>query len=817
MLKNYKFYLNNYQMQSIGCKAFYLKQMIKLEIPIPEFEIIDTSGNNLISKINTCAEKFNNKLLAVRSSSTNEDNRHKASAGKYFTKLYVQATSDAIKQAIQECYQKAHNEKIAIIIQEMIDCDSSGVLFTRGIKLSNLNYYIVESTWGQGSTLVQGLITPDYFEINRNTKSIIKQRIASKNTQCRQSGLCMVDKTKVKSSSISFNQLKKLIAIGEKIENHFGCPQDIEWGIKHNQIYIFQTRAITNLPNNSWFEPKVLNQMHVLDDSNIRENFSKATSILTYSFFKEMYYQSYKILLSALGVSNKIIHRVEPELRNLIIYLNGYIQYNLTNWHKILALFPFIKDKHSFLEQMMGVKYEMNSLYLQELGYLKSHVDFKSMFKLMHYIFTAKKQVKLFEKKFNKMRQSFESIKVTHLSLKALIQQIESQISSAKTLWKIPMINDCYVMIACGLFKKEAEKEGINSLNYLSQVDLSSINGLNQLNKIKEYTSSNWWKEEQTCIIKILNKLVRKKTLSEEELILYETHPEVFNKIYNYIHKYGPRCANEQMLELDTPYENPEMILTIINNFIPREKKPNTLPKLTRKLNFLFHHAKISIQLREKLRIYRAQLTMLNRRVFNAMGEYLWKLGVIDLPKDVFNLTLTELKDYSRGNIGSIIEIINQRKKKQKTIPPSRTIVRGPISLSVEYNLMEEPSLNTSNLDSTFAQGTAASPGNLTGKAIRINSIEDFIKINITKKNFSQDDNLILITQHLDPSWIPLFGKISGALVEYGGTLTHTAIAARESGIPMVVNVDPSFVASITDEQIIKLNGNTGLVQIISN
>ena len=788
----------------VGNKASYLNHLMGLGVNVPYFQIIDIQlkPENLESvklTIKKFLPKFNHKLIAIRSSSNHEDNRQQASPGKYLTKLYQSPNLENILDGIKECQQ---NSAMSVIIQEMIDPESSGVLFTQSINLSHLNTCQVESVWGQGFGIVQGLITPDCFQINRVDKSIIQQKMSTKKKEYRKDGLSKVDPRLINKTSISPQNLKKLVDLGLQIELSLGCPQDIEWCIKDNQIYILQTRPITNLPNNAWFEPKVLNQMNILDNSNIKENFCQATSPLTYSFFRQMYYQSYKILLSAIGVPKKSIHGVDIELKNLIVYLNGHIQYNLTNWHKILALFPFIKDKHSFLEQMMGVKYKMNQCYLQEFSYLKTNISFNSIFKLFNFILSAPKKVEQFEKKFIKMRQSWEAINLSYFSLRNLIVQIEQQINSSKKIWSVPMLNDCYVMVACGLFKKEAEKQKVDPNLYLATVELSDINGVQQLEKIAEQVQGvPWWQQNQLLIASILKALVHRKTLPEEGLPLFELHSNLFYQIVNYIKQYGPRCANEQMLELETPHEKPELILSIINNFIPVKKKKKDLPKLTRKLTYLLHHAKTSIRLREKLRLYRAQLTMLNRRVFNAIGEYLWKLSLIDTPKDVFQLYLSELTDYSRGSIGSIIEIIQLRKNLIIKDPPNRSIVRGPISLAINKNLLEEPELNVNNTNLTKC--TPVSPGIVEGKVI----LKDVTQLT--------DEKLILVTSHLDPSWIPLFGRLKGAIVEYGGTLTHTAIAARECGLPMVVNPDRKFLESLVDGQKIKMNANTGVVEII--
>ena len=133
--------------------------------------------------------------------------------------------SENIKGYINEKNIVDDNTKVSVIVQEMIDGDISGVMFTKD-PVSGDDTIIIESVLGLGEKLVQGEVTPAQIIINKNT-------------------LTMENKVGIKM--LSNNEIELLSKIGLELERFFKAPQDIEWSLKDGKIYILQTRNITTL------------------------------------------------------------------------------------------------------------------------------------------------------------------------------------------------------------------------------------------------------------------------------------------------------------------------------------------------------------------------------------------------------------------------------------------------------------------------------------------------------------------------------------------------------------------------------------------
>jgi Phosphoenolpyruvate synthase/pyruvate phosphate dikinase len=170
---------------------------------------------------------------AVRSSSVSEDSDSSSFAGMHHTGLEV-ADSEVLKE-VKKCWASLFSdraiiyrltkklnpyEEMAVIVQEMVDADISGVLFTENPDGSDEIY--IESTEGLGEKLVSGEITPAKAKLERESLEIVKQE-----------------------TGLSGSELKELAEKSLEIEEQFSSPQDIEWCIKDGEIFFLQSRPIT--------------------------------------------------------------------------------------------------------------------------------------------------------------------------------------------------------------------------------------------------------------------------------------------------------------------------------------------------------------------------------------------------------------------------------------------------------------------------------------------------------------------------------------------------------------------------------------------
>ena len=205
--------------------------------------------------------------VAVRSSATAEDLAGASFAGQQETILNVRG-SDSLIDAVQRCWYSLYTAQaifyrhrrgfreiavsMAVVVQEMLNADKSGVLFTIDPVLRNPYNMVIEAVWGLGEGLVSGALTPDHYKLDRDTFETVYEFIPEKQTMFRRDddgGVAARDVPAKKASArvLSTDELKKLVEIGNRVESHFGCPQDIEWGIEDGQVYMLQSRPITGI------------------------------------------------------------------------------------------------------------------------------------------------------------------------------------------------------------------------------------------------------------------------------------------------------------------------------------------------------------------------------------------------------------------------------------------------------------------------------------------------------------------------------------------------------------------------------------------
>ncbi|OGV95865.1 phosphoenolpyruvate synthase [Microgenomates group bacterium RBG_16_45_19] len=207
-----------------------------------------------------------NEAVAVRSSATAEDLPDASFAGQQATYLNIQG-DEAVVKAVQKCWaslfearaifyrqEKGFNHfkvGIAVPIQRMVQSDVSGVMFTVNPVNNDPFIIIVESVYGLGEMIVQGSATPDHFEVDRQKWTIRHKEISRQTAQLtRVSGLTKVRPVPVNKQSrqkVSDEVILKVAKLGQKLQDHYHFPQDIEWAYENGEVYIVQTRPITTM------------------------------------------------------------------------------------------------------------------------------------------------------------------------------------------------------------------------------------------------------------------------------------------------------------------------------------------------------------------------------------------------------------------------------------------------------------------------------------------------------------------------------------------------------------------------------------------
>lgn len=236
---------------NLGGKASALKKMFDENLPIPEFFVIDSekfqkyAGKELPESFKEAIlnkfDSLNTSKVAVRSSALNEDSMNAAWAGQL--ESYLNVGKKDLINAIQKCWDSIKTKRVkeyvknknikgelslAVIVQKMISSNSSGVIFTVNPVTKNKEEIVIEASLGLGKNVVQGKVTPNRFLLDKESLNIKDRYLQGK--------IVLEEK-----------QIKDLAQLALEIEKIFEFPQDIEWAIEKNKIYILQSRPITTL------------------------------------------------------------------------------------------------------------------------------------------------------------------------------------------------------------------------------------------------------------------------------------------------------------------------------------------------------------------------------------------------------------------------------------------------------------------------------------------------------------------------------------------------------------------------------------------
>lgn len=203
--------------------------------------------------------------VAVRSSASGEDSKQASAAGQYETTLAVQGLP-ALAEAVCACWASllspratAYRSRIgpgasdgaevamAVIVQQQLDADVSGVMFT---PTGSGGVTAIDSAWGLGPGVVAGMVTPDTYRVGQegtvtSTVNDKRTRVDRIGTQLLTRDVPVQDRQR---ATLDENIARELTALGEEVVETFGSPQDIEWAIADGKIWLLQARPITVAP-----------------------------------------------------------------------------------------------------------------------------------------------------------------------------------------------------------------------------------------------------------------------------------------------------------------------------------------------------------------------------------------------------------------------------------------------------------------------------------------------------------------------------------------------------------------------------------------
>ncbi len=741
---------------------------------------------------------------AVRSSGRAEDGSEHSHAGQFDTFLEVDAVDVSDKAA--QVWQSGFSERVskytelktgnvpleapAVVVQIMVPAIVSGVAFSADPVSGLRNRVVIAAIEGFGDALVSG-------EENGQNWMLQDGVVISAPTE---------------PPILDEQQIANIANLTLRAEQEFSYPQDVEWAIDRSGLHVLQSRAITTELK---IKPNIDTELNIFDNSNIVESYPGMVSPLTYSFAVHVYSRVYRAFVKLLGVRNKVVAENGAVFDNMLSRRNGRVYYNLVNWYRALALLPGFSLNKAHMETMMGVSEPLPAEVVDNIG----PPDAKGLGKLLELLRLVRAgfglvwaAVKLPVTKrafYKRLNQSLNSgLNLDTASATDLVREYRRLESELLDQWDASLINDFLCMMLFGASRNMLEKwlgaDGLSLHNdvMIGQGDIVSA--------------------EPAQRILEMGQIARQAGLDLrcDGLEKIQGHQQLFTAFNEYLEKFCDRCTEELKLESITLDQNPTPLINAIAASAAREH--DRRPSPTADYNQLFEGkplrkymaraviswTKARVRDRENLRFERTRVFGYARRLFLALGREYTALGAIDSPRDIFYLTKDEVIGSVEGfasspNLRALIALRKSEDGQWATQPdPAERIeIRGAASI------VDSQQGSHDIVECGVSQmGTGCSAGVVKATA---SVIRDPVNEQLEPGN-------ILVARHTDPGWIAVFSNASAIVVERGSLLSHSAIVARELGIPCVVGLK-NATHWIQGGELIEVDGGSGRVQKLND
>ena len=850
--------------------------------PVPKFIVLSEKEEVKLS----FSEK---EFFAVRSNFSAEDGGEHSFAGQFLTRLNVKR--EKVEEAVQEVFasyagsldykekanrgkeeycsqkqgkaeqgkaeqgkaeqekaeqKKAEQRKVGssvetVIIQEMLFPEKSGVLFTKNPK-GLLSEMVAVLGQGLGDKVVEdqeNVLTYHYFpgeslyqegKLRDNYMGDEKDADLEKASRIRLENENFADSKKDHRAGtivLTEKELKTLFTLGERIEQLFQKPMDIEFAIEGGKIYILQAREITTLDTHL--------PIRILDNSNISESFPGICLPLSVSFAKEMYCG----IFTSLGrrFLGKKVSSYKELFQRMVGEFSGRMYYEISSWYDILRLLPFSKKIIPVWQGMLGVSNE-------EISFSKKKPSFflkcRIAFLFCYYFLVSQRKMKALDCFFKERYASYTKQVEDEEDVKALFSLFLKMKEDLLREWDITLMNDMVSFISTHLYGKKTA---------FSLETMKPVRALSALKAVagKHGLDSEEYRREKKSYISAYGDRIEGELKLETRT--YRTNEELLDRwILDALEtekagrdsrgdfpkeKYSLRKdCSEAEHSMQKAYGKKDSFETDGVETDCAEKdceEPSRSEKSSEakpRKSFLYRLAESSCNNREISRLHRT-------RCFGLMRSIVDKIGEKTIGFDVYYLSLEELEEMLFSGKDFSLKIAREKelRKAYERLPVlSRVKLLGKVDrdpLEGEIRVLsyesfkgnkegigrepEEGKGETERKEDGESTprvffGRGVSKGIFRGEVLKIKRLQEI--------RVAEAKGKILLSYSTDPGWFPYLNMAEGLITERGSLLSHSAILARELEKPAVVNI-PNIMEELQSGDIVEIDGDLGICSVI--
>ena len=795
-------------------------------------------------------ENSRRTTVAVRSSATAEDLADASFAGQQDTFLNVQ--SDELLDALKACWASLWSERaiayreaqgivndglaMAVVIQEMCEADVSGVLFS--VSPFNQSVSVIESNWGLGESVVSGAITPDSFQVSRETGAVLEKTIATKREMVTDGGVSDVPDAKQDVPSLTDAQLKELTALGLGVESHYEQPMDIEWALADGEFVLLQARYITTpvsgrdavalgksaeTPKQRPSSKNALRKFPMVSESESVEklrqgeiqrlegcvdpygtvwchhNIAEVLPVplpMTWSIISKFMSGT-----GGLGEAYRSLgfypsKRVDNE--GILDLICGRIYVNLNREAELhFAGFPFAHDFNALKE------HPQQAMYAQAVPDItRSRASFWLKLPL-HVVRMSKAEMRL-----RRCRSDFDQVLTAEI-----FPAFQSAVETERDI--------SYADLSDAELVEKFQRWCVKTLDNFAPKALTAtlLAGFSLQRLAAALQKCTDEAAAKSIVNRLISGLSGNLTVETNEKLQEIAAGDL--ALNDFLKDYGHRGVDEFELAAPRWREDTTYLEQIVSGFerdavtspaeLGRETPPLRPPlskreSAERELAELVKGKEgVRKQIESELDFTRRYMPFRETAKFYLMlGYEQMRRALLELDcrygldGGIFYLVPDELQHLIDGK--AFGDVIARRKMERDLM---LQIEMPDVIFSDALDQIGAP-LATEAAE-TY-RGVGVSAGIASGKAR--------VLLKPSEARLS-DRDYILVCPSTDPAWTPLFLHAAGLVMERGGILSHGAVVAREYGVPAVANI-PNATRYITDGQMLQIDGNTGTVSILT-
>lgn len=768
---------------------------------------------------------------AVRSSATAEDLPSASFAGQQETYLNV-IGAEPILQAVQKCWASLFTDRaivyraqngfdhrsvfLSVVVQRMVFPQVAGIMFTADPVTGNRNIVAIDASFGLGEALVAGIVTADLYQIRANR--LVKKQIAKKEIAIYAQPAGGTKKVEISgemrtSPALADDQAISLAQMGRNIAAHFGSPQDIEWALVDDEIFIVQTRPITTLfPIPAVHDDK----LHLFASFGHVQMMTEVIKPLGVSVLRTLF---------PLGKSSP---RAESDL---LLEAGGRLYLDLTEVLSYSQLRPRIPEILMNIDEITGRTVQS---FAERPDFLASispgqKLNVGLVSKVLPTVFSALKNIMY--------RDNDQAIPEMSRYIAQRIEDVRNMLQAVSGADRIARIQEVLPAIMLTVLPRAAPYLGaaIGTYKLIESSSLKWLGDAAELASISKSPPGNVTTEmglalgDVADVVRSYPAVIAYLPQAEnatffDGLGAVAGGAEVLPVFLSFMQRYGMRGTGEIDVTRPRWREVPTQLVPAILGHIAgvppgqhradflagkmeAEQATDTLLARLRKLPggackalrmerlIKVHRALIGIREHPKYLI--VQILDMVKQAILQEADILVAAGILEYQEDVFWFTLPEIKVMiatQRVDRAVIASRKEEFQRDERLTPPRAITSEGEI-------IVVKPA---ANVPSGALAGSPVSAGVVEGRARVILKLEDA----------KMEKGDILVAPYTDPAWTMLFPLAAGLVTEVGGLMTHGAVVAREYGIPAVVGVD-NATRIIPDGQLIRVDGTHGYVEIL--